>query len=56
MARRRIPSDVAGVVDTFRKLGDAARRGLFVSEKRTKKEVQTAAKAADALSKKARRK
>lgn len=49
MPRRRMPPDVARVVDDFRDLGEAARRGLHVSEKVTKKQVEKAAKDARAL-------
>lgn len=49
MTARKIPADVARVVDVFRKLGHAARRGLWLSERKTEKEIKDAAKAADAL-------
>jgi hypothetical protein len=44
-----IPPDVARVLDTFRKLGDAARRALWLSERQTEREVREAAKRAAAL-------
>lgn len=44
-----IPRDIADVMDVFRKLGDAARRGLHVAERRAKHEVGEAAKRAEAL-------
>lgn len=46
---RRLPSDVTVVLDVFRKLGDAARRALFLAERRAKRDVETAARAASAL-------
>lgn len=50
-----IPPDVARVLDTFRKLGDAARRGLWLSERQAEREVREAAKRADALSRRLHR-
>lgn len=52
MTRVRIPPDVARVLETHLQLGDAARRALWLSEKRTEKEVQAAARAAAALRRK----
>ena len=49
MPRRRLPPDVAGVLDVFRRLGDAARRALWLSERRAEHEVKEAARQADAL-------
>lgn len=40
---RRVPSDVARVLDVFQKLGHAARRALWLSERRTEHEVREAA-------------
>jgi len=55
MAARKVPPDVARVLEVFRKLGSAARRALWLKEKQTKKEVQDAARAAGALAKRSRR-
>jgi FAD/FMN-containing dehydrogenase len=49
-----IPPDVARVLDTFRKLGDAARRALWLSERQAEREVREAAKRAEALSRSVR--
>jgi hypothetical protein len=50
-----MPSDVARVLEDFRKLGDAARRGLHLSERRTRHEVEQAARRAWALERHANR-
>ena len=50
-----IPPDVARVLDTFRKLGDAARRALWLSERQAEREVQQAARSAAALSRRMHR-
>lgn len=47
--RSRLPADVAQVMDVFRQLGDAARRALWLSERRTEHEVKEAARQATAL-------
>ena len=50
-----LPPDVARVLDTYRKLGDAARRGLHLAERRTRHEVEEAARHALALEQRRRR-
>lgn len=44
-----VPPDVARVLEVFLQLGDAARRALHLAERRTRHEVQNAAKHAAAL-------
>lgn len=51
---RRIPADVARVLDVFRDLGDAARRGLHVAEQATRRQVESGARAAAALARRLR--
>lgn len=48
--KRRIPSDVARVVELHAELGRAARRGLYVSERVAAWEVRQAALRAAVLS------
>jgi hypothetical protein len=49
-ARRvRVPPDVARVLDLYRQLGDAARRGLHLAEKATEEEIRLAVRNAEAL-------
>jgi hypothetical protein len=48
----RLPPDVARVLDTFSKLGDAARRALWLSERQTEHEVREAARKAARLARK----
>ena len=50
--RVRIPPDLAPVLEVYRDLGHAARKGLWLAEKQTEKEIQMAARAAEALRKK----
>lgn len=52
---RRIPPDVARVMEVFHGLGDAARRALWLSEKVTEAEVREAVRRATALRKELRR-
>lgn len=47
--KRRLPRDVAEVLDVFQRLGDAARRGLYVAERSTQNQVREAARRASAL-------
>ena len=49
MKRVRVPSDIANVLELYRQLGHAARKGLWISEIHTKKEIQDAALAASRL-------
>lgn len=49
MTRVRIPPDVARVLEAHMQLGDAARRALWLSERRTENDVRKAARAAAAL-------
>lgn len=49
--RVHIPPDLAPVLELYRDLGHAARKGLWLAEKQTRKEVETAARAAYALRK-----
>lgn len=51
-ARVRIPADLAPVLELYRDLGNAARKGLWLSEKQTRAEVEAAAKAAAELRRK----
>lgn len=51
----RIPPDVARVVGDFRDLGQAARRGLHLKERVTKRQVEDAARAAQNVEKWLRR-
>lgn len=50
VVRRRIPTDVARVLDVYAELGRAARRGLYVSERVAAWQVQQAAAHAAILS------
>lgn len=52
---RRVPPDVAAVLDTFAKLGEAARRALWLSERKTEHEVKEAAKRASLLDRRLQR-
>lgn len=47
--RRSLPRDVAQVVEVFQRLGDAARRGLYVAERSTENQVREAARRAASL-------
>jgi hypothetical protein len=50
MARRvRIPPDLAPLLELYRDLGHAARKGLWLAEKRTKRQVEAAARVAASL-------
>lgn len=42
-SRALLPPDIARVLDDYRKLGDAARRGLHLAERRTRHEIEQAA-------------
>lgn len=50
MTRVRVPNDIADVLELYRKLGHAARKGLWLSEQKTKKEIGAAAQSAAKLS------
>lgn len=50
--RVRIPPDLAPLLELYRDLGHAARKGLWLSEKQTRKEIEMAAKAAANLKQK----
>ncbi|HET6405663.1 MAG TPA: hypothetical protein VFH78_13550 [Candidatus Thermoplasmatota archaeon] len=55
MRRRvRVPDDVARVLELYRQLGDAARRGLHLSERATEAEIREAVRQAEALRRRAR--
>jgi len=49
-SRIRIPPDLAPLLELYRDLGHAARKGLWLSEQRTRKEIESAARAARRLS------
>lgn len=51
---RRVPADVARVLDVYASLGRAARRGLFLSERVAEWEVRQAALRAAILSQRLR--
>ena len=53
--RVRVPPDVARVLELYRQLGDAARRGLHLAEKRAEAELREAVRRAEALRRRARR-
>ncbi|HUR68429.1 MAG TPA: hypothetical protein VM370_04225 [Candidatus Thermoplasmatota archaeon] len=53
--RVRIPPDLAPVLELYRDLGHAARKGLWLSEMHTRQEVQDAAKIAATLAKRSGR-
>lgn len=52
---RRVPPDVAAVLETFAQLGDAARRALWLAERRTESEVKEAARRASLLGRQLKR-
>ncbi len=49
-SRVRIPPDLAPLLELYRDLGHAARKGLWLSEEHAKKQVQMAARVAARLS------
>lgn len=50
MTRRvRVPPDVARVLELYRELGVAARKGLWLSEKHARAEIEEAARRAERL-------
>jgi hypothetical protein len=52
--RVHIPADIADVLALYRQLGHAARKGLWIAEKRTRQEVEDAARAAADLTRRLR--
>ncbi|HVM44930.1 MAG TPA: hypothetical protein VM582_03250 [Candidatus Thermoplasmatota archaeon] len=50
--RVRIPPDLAPVLELYRDLGHAARKGLWLAEKHARAEVERAARAATQLRRK----